>query len=72
MRAAEMSFDEWAAVAGTGFDAQQLGLFAEVFRTYTEHGMRGNGLVLEAVLGRKPRTLRDYVRDLAAGRPTEV
>jgi uncharacterized protein YbjT (DUF2867 family) len=70
VRAAEMNFDDWAAVAGTGFDAAQLALFGEVFRTYTEHGLRANGLVLETVLRRRPRTLRDYLRDLAAGWPT--
>jgi hypothetical protein len=72
VRAAEMSFDDWAAVTSTRFDARQLALFAAVFRSYTDHGLRGNGLVLETILGRKPRTLRDSVRDLAAGERTQV
>ncbi|QYN32555.1 NmrA family NAD(P)-binding protein [Pseudonocardia sp. DSM 110487] len=70
VRATALNFDSWAAVAGSRFDAQQLALFAEVFRSYDEHEHGGNGLVLETILGRRPRTLRDYVRDLAAGERT--
>lgn len=72
VRAVELPFDSWAAVAGGRFDASQLALFREVFRSYDDHRLGGNGLVLEAILGRPPRTLRDYVRDLAAGLPTEI
>ncbi|HLU58839.1 MAG TPA: NmrA family NAD(P)-binding protein [Pseudonocardia sp.] len=72
VRAAEMSFDEWAAAVAGLFDARQLASFGEVFRLYDDHGLRANGVVLEAVLGRRPRTLRDYVRDLAAGERTQV
>jgi hypothetical protein len=36
---------------------------------YDRHGFAGgNGLVLEAILGREPRTLLNYFRELA--RPT--
>ena len=72
VHAAEMSFDDFAAVAGAHLDARQLALFSEVFRMYDEHGLPGNGLVLESILGRNPRTLRDYVHDLAAGEQTQV
>lgn len=72
VRAVALSFDEWADVAGSHFDAQQLALFAEVFRSYDDHDLCGNGLVLETILGRTPRRIRDYVRDLAAGERTQV
>jgi uncharacterized protein YbjT (DUF2867 family) len=72
VQAGEMSFDDFAAVAGAQLDARQLALFAEVFRANDEHGVAGNGLVLEAILGRAARTLRDYLRDLAAGEQTQV
>jgi uncharacterized protein YbjT (DUF2867 family) len=71
VRATALSFDAWAAVAGGHFDAQQLALFAEVFRSYNDHGLRGNSLILETILGRKPRTLRDYITDLATGERTQ-
>ncbi|MCC3332195.1 NmrA family NAD(P)-binding protein [Nocardia abscessus] len=72
VRATELSYDAWATVASNRFNATQLALFAEVFRSYDDHGLRGNGLVLETILGRKPRTLRDYIRDLAAGERTQI
>lgn len=35
---------------------------------YDEHGFPGgNALVLRAILGREPRTLEQYFRDLADG-----
>ena len=37
---------------------------------YDQHGFAGgNGLVLRAILGREPRSLLDYFRELAASRP---
>ncbi|AWB94117.1 SDR family oxidoreductase [Aeromicrobium chenweiae] len=35
-----------------------------MFRHYDSHGLRANPLVLESVLGRPARTLRDYVTEL--------
>jgi uncharacterized protein YbjT (DUF2867 family) len=37
-----------------------------MFRHYDHAGLRGNALTLRAVLGREPRTLLDYFRELAA------
>ena len=35
---------------------------------YDEHGFHGgNALVLRSMLGREPRTLHDYIAELAAG-----
>jgi hypothetical protein len=39
---------------------------------YDRHGLPGNSLVLRTILGREPRTLRDYLRDLVDGVPTEA
>jgi hypothetical protein len=37
---------------------------------YDQHGFAGgNGLVLQAILGREPRSLLDYFRELAASQP---
>ena len=38
-----------------------------MFAHYDHHGLRGNALTLRAILGREPRTLRQYFEELAAG-----
>ena len=40
-----------------------------MFAHYEHHGLPGNPLTLHAILGREPRTLREYFRELA-GQPT--
>ena len=37
-----------------------------------EHGLPGNSLVLRTILGREPRTLGRYLRDLVSGVPTDA
>lgn len=52
--------------AGAGADATQRGL-ARMFAHYDDHGFPGgNGLVLRAILGREPRTLGQFITELAA------
>jgi len=63
--AAEMSFDEWAARSPLPYDADQQRLLAKVFEHYAAHGLGGNDITLRALLGRPPRTMRDYLQDLA-------
>ncbi|MGK9235327.1 NmrA family NAD(P)-binding protein [Inquilinus limosus] len=64
--AGEPSFAEWVALAKPPYDARQLGLLEKVFAHYAAHGQPGNSLVARAVLGREPRSLRAYVKELAA------
>ncbi|MEJ3657607.1 NmrA family NAD(P)-binding protein [Actinomycetes bacterium KLBMP 9759] len=66
----EPPFERWAA--GLPLADHHRAELAAVFRFYAEHGVAGNPLVLRTILGRAPRTLRDYVRDHAAGVPTQV
>jgi uncharacterized protein YbjT (DUF2867 family) len=40
---------------------------ARMFDYYDKHNLLGNALTLRAILGREPRTLRAYLRELAAG-----
>lgn len=40
-----------------------------MFRHYDHHGLLSNAVTLQAVLGREPRTLLDYFRELAARPP---
>lgn len=70
--AAEPSFEAWAGAASLPFDAQQLRHIADMWAYYDKHGLPGNSIVLETILGREPRTLRQYIEDLVGGVPTEV
>ena len=70
VRAAELPFDDWVTVARPPYDARQLGLLAKVHAHYAAHGLGGNALTLEAILGRPPRMLGDYLRELAASQPS--
>jgi uncharacterized protein YbjT (DUF2867 family) len=70
VEAGEPSFDRWAA--GLALDEPTREAFAAIFRFYAEHGVAGNSLALRAILGREPRTLRDYVEDVASGVRTQA
>lgn len=77
VEAAEPSFEDWAAAVGPlPYDTDQLRHVADMCAYYDRHGLPGNGLVLRTVLrtvlGREPRTLRDYLRDAVGGVPTEA
>jgi uncharacterized protein YbjT (DUF2867 family) len=54
------------AAAGAGPDAPAL---EKMFRWYDHQGLRGNALTLRAVLGREPRTLRAFFKELACQGP---
>jgi hypothetical protein len=73
VEAAEPSFEAWAALSGPlPYDAQQLRRIADMLAFYDEHGLPGNSLVLRTILGREPRTLGRYLRDLVSGVPTDA
>jgi uncharacterized protein YbjT (DUF2867 family) len=63
--AKEMSFEAWAARSPLPYNADQQRLLAKVFEHYAAHGLGGNDITLRALLGRPPRTMRDYLQDLA-------
>jgi uncharacterized protein YbjT (DUF2867 family) len=63
----EAPFDEWAAHLPLGPDQKEL--LAKVFEAYAASGSGGNSLVLRAILGREPRSLRQYIEDLASSAP---
>jgi len=63
----EASFNEWAAHLPLGPDQKEL--LAKVFKSYAASGSGGNSLVLRAVLGREPRSLCQYIEDLASATP---
>lgn len=65
--AREMGFDEWVAVARPPYGERELRMLASVFEHYTRCGLGANSVSLSAALGREPRSLRAYIRELSAG-----
>lgn len=65
IRAAEIPFDDWAQAAHLPAGPVRDGLkFMDT--DYDRYGFPGgNALVLRAILGREPRTLRQYIQELA-------
>lgn len=68
--AVEISLDEWILTAGLSYDENQKELFRKVFDYHSAHGSPGNAFVLRAILGREPRNIGHYLRDLATRRFT--
>jgi uncharacterized protein YbjT (DUF2867 family) len=66
---AESSFEDWARQAKIPSGPLWDGL-AAMYTEYDKYGFAGgNSLVLAAILGREPRTLRQYVKEMAARKP---
>ncbi|RRI00885.1 NmrA/HSCARG family protein [Mesorhizobium tamadayense] len=63
--AEEPTFEEWAAKAGLPYSDRQMQILAKVHDHYAKYGLGGNSLTLRAVLGREPRSLRGFIRELA-------
>ncbi|MGY6271405.1 NmrA/HSCARG family protein [Achromobacter denitrificans] len=70
--AREPGFGEWAANARLPYGDDQLLLLSKVLDHYRAYGLGGNSLALKAVLGREPRSLRDYIKDLVAEKKTAL
>lgn len=66
VEAAELTFEEWVAVAKPPLEGAQLAQLERVFQSYTQFGSPGNSLTLRAILGREPRTLRQFFTELSA------
>lgn len=63
--AIEPGFDEWAARANLPYSDAQQQLLRQVHAHYAAHGSPGNSLTLRAILGREPRSLRQFIEELA-------
>jgi uncharacterized protein YbjT (DUF2867 family) len=66
IEAGEPSFEDWAAKAQLPYDERQKQMLQRMFEHYDKHGIRGNSETLRAILGREPRTLRQFIGELAA------
>lgn len=65
VQAAQVPFDEWAASVNLPQGPRREGM-RRLYEHYDRHGFPGgNALVLGSVLDREPRTLRDYLHELA-------
>jgi uncharacterized protein YbjT (DUF2867 family) len=65
IEAARIDFDEWADGAGLPEGASRRGM-QRLYASYDQYGLLGgNGLILRSVLGREPRGLRQFFRELA-------
>ncbi len=66
IEAGEPSFEEWARKAKISDGPVREGL-KRMYADYDQYGFPGgNALVLHAVLGREPRTMRQYIQELAS------
>lgn len=66
IEAAEPSFNDWVQQAHIPEGPMREGM-AAMYKDYDQYGFPGgSALVLNAVLGREPRTLRQYLRELAS------
>lgn len=66
IEAARIDFDEWAEAAHLPEGPRRRGM-QRLYADYDQYGFHGgNGLTLRAILGREPRSLRQYLRELVA------
>jgi uncharacterized protein YbjT (DUF2867 family) len=65
IKAGEPSFDAWAAKTPLPYDEHQKQLLAKMYDYYGKHSSLGNSLTLRAILGREPRSLKQFIEELA-------
>ena len=65
VEARRISFDDFAAQASMDHDSGQLPALKKMYDWYDAHGLLGSAVTLRAILGREPRTLLAYFRELA-------
>jgi uncharacterized protein YbjT (DUF2867 family) len=61
----QMGFGEWAQLAGLPLDEREKEMLAAIHSYLGAHGMSGNSLTLRAILGREPRSMQQFVDELA-------
>ncbi|RCS25701.1 NmrA/HSCARG family protein [Phyllobacterium salinisoli] len=65
IEAFEPSFSEWVQSVRLPYNDHQIHLLSKVHDHYRKYGLGGNSLSLTAALEREPRSLRQYIQDLA-------
>jgi hypothetical protein len=65
IEAGEPSFDDWAKMAGIA-DGPVADGMRRMYRHNNQYGFPGgNDLVLKTILGRQPRTIKEYIAELS-------
>ena len=70
IEAAAPGFEAWISQVKLPYDDHQKAELASMYAFYDRHGLVGNTLTLQAILDREPRSLRQFLADLAAGTAT--
>jgi uncharacterized protein YbjT (DUF2867 family) len=65
IEAVEVRFEDWAA--RLPLNERQKEFLAKIYASYAAYGSGGNSLTLRAVLGREPRSLRQFIEELPSG-----
>jgi uncharacterized protein YbjT (DUF2867 family) len=60
----QVDFEEWAQAGRLPYDDREMAILAKIQRHIAEHGMGGNSLTLQAILGRRPRSMRQFIEEL--------
>ena len=66
----QVSFDEFVAQSKLDHAKAQLPALKKMYDWYDEHGLVGSAVTLRAILGREPRTLLAYFKELVAASKT--
>ncbi len=70
IKAIAPDFQTWAAQAKLPYDEHQTAELKAMYDYYDQYGLIGNPLTLRAILGREPRSLRQFFGELIAGAKT--
>lgn len=62
----EIGFDQWAQRVKLPYDAREKAILEKIHVHISAHGMGGNSLSLRAILRRAPRSMQQFVDELAA------
>ena len=72
IEARSVDIDSWLASAGLPQHGYQRDARAKMYSYYDAHGLTANPLMLRTILGREPRSLRDFFSELARGGPDSL
>jgi uncharacterized protein YbjT (DUF2867 family) len=67
-----IAFDVWIQKAGLPDNQDLIAGLRKMFAWYDAHSLLGSAVTLRAVLGREPRTLKNFISELAAKSPTSA
>jgi len=72
IKAVTMPFDVWVQKAALPDNQDLIAGLKKMFAWYDAHSLLGSAVTLRAVLGREPRTLQNFISELAAKSPASA